>query len=99
MKSRIALALAAMLAVFLCTQPALSACGQRSEIVSQLLQKYNEKQIGIGLAKDGKIVEIFVSPDTNSFTILLSTATGESCIASYGKPWQSHGFPKVTKSD
>ena len=99
MKSRIALALAAMLAVFLCAQPAAAVCGKRADIVSKLIKKYNEKQIGMGLAKDGKLVEIFVSQETGGFTVLLSTADGASCVASYGKAWQSHGFPKVTKSD
>lgn len=96
---RVAFFTAAILAVFLCAQPAAAVCGQRSEIVSELMKKYNEKQIGMGLAKDGKLVEIFVSQETGGFTVLLSTADGASCVASYGQAWQTSGFPTVVDRD
>jgi len=99
MRSRLAFFTAAIMAVFLCAQPAAAMCGKRVDIVAELIKKYNEKQIGMGLSADGKLIEIFVAKGTGGFTILLSTPDGASCVVSYGKAWQTSGFPTVVDSD
>lgn len=67
-------------------------CGKRDKIVA-MIQKYDENQTAIGLASTGELVEVFVSPK-GSFTILITTPQGMTCIATIGNSWDSK--PKGT---
>jgi hypothetical protein len=66
---------------------AQQACAPRDTIVSQIDQLYQEKQEAIGLATSGMLVEVFVSPE-GTWTILLSSPQGMSCIAAVGEGWE-----------
>jgi len=69
-------------------------CVQRDELVRFLAEKYNEKQTAVGLEAAGgksRMVEIFVSSTTGSFTILLSYPNGLSCVAASGEGWRQIG--------
>ena len=63
-------------------------CGDRAEMVAHLAKKYQEQPTAFGLQSDGKVVEIFSSKDSGSWTILISTPNGTSCLASTGHAWQ-----------
>lgn len=60
-------------------------CDKRAKIVA-MLEVYKETSAGIGLAATGEVVELFVS-EAGSFTILISTPQGMSCVASIGTDW------------
>lgn len=80
-------------AVFMCaatTAPAAQAteaCAARSDIVGQLQAKYQESHRASGLQTDTKMVEIWTSPASGSWTILVTSADGTSCIAAAGQNW------------
>ena len=61
-------------------------CAERTSIVSKLTN-YKEEAEAIGLNKDGTLLEIFVSPE-GTWTVLLSSPQGQSCIAAIGEAWQ-----------
>lgn len=61
-------------------------CAERSAIVAKLAN-YKEEAEAIGLNKDGTLLEVFVSPE-GTWTVLLSTPKGQSCIAAIGEAWQ-----------
>jgi hypothetical protein len=59
-------------------------CGKRSEIISQLAVKHKEQQAVIGMAKDGRLFEIWSSYKSRSFTVLMTWPTMKSCIVATG---------------
>ena len=64
------------------------ACAQRSDIVHNLENKHQEKQIAIGLDDNGRLIEVFASSG-GGFTFLLSYPDGYSCVAASGEGWRT----------
>lgn len=62
-------------------------CGQRAEILEGLAQTYAEVPNGIGVAADGAVIEILLSP-TGSFTIIMTQPSGVSCLMLTGDTWE-----------
>ena len=69
--------------------PAIAAqtCAERGVIVDRLKEKYRESHRASGLGTDTKMVEIWASPESGSWTILITEANGKSCIAAAGQNW------------
>jgi len=67
-------------------QAAPMNCAEREAIVAKLTN-YQEEAEAIGLNKDGTLLEVFVSPQ-GTWTVLLSSPQGQSCIAAIGEAWQ-----------
>ncbi len=66
---------------------AQSYCAPHAEIVSKLLKSHAEKSRGMGLASNGTVVEILVSP-SGSWTILTTRPDGWSCFVGVGLNWR-----------
>jgi len=64
-----------------------SACAERSSIVDQLKGKYQEAHRATGMQTDERLVEIWTSSASGSWTILITDVNGTSCIAAAGKGW------------
>ena len=63
------------------------ACADRASIVDQLKGKYQESHQASGLQTDKRLVEIWTSPASGSWTILITDVNGTSCIAAAGRAW------------
>lgn len=63
------------------------ACGHRDKIVGQLSAKYQESHRASGLETDTKMVEIWTSKDSGTWTILVTNANGITCVAAAGNNW------------
>lgn len=74
------------LAVTLPAQAQPMNCAERTDIIRKLAN-YQEEAEAIGLNKDGTLLEVFVSPQ-GTWTVLLSSPQGQSCIAAIGEAWQ-----------
>jgi hypothetical protein len=61
-------------------------CAERATIVAKLVG-YREEPEAIGLNNDGTLLEVFVSPQ-GTWTVLVSSPQGQSCIAAVGEAWQ-----------
>ena len=61
-------------------------CAERAAIVAKLVG-YHEEPEAIGLNNDGTLLEVFVSPQ-GTWTVLVSSPQGQSCIAAIGEAWQ-----------
>lgn len=66
---------------------AQSLCAMRGEVSEKLLGEYTEKPISMGLANNGGILEVFTSPTGNSWTIVITTPDGVSCLMASGEYW------------
>ena len=90
---RIHALVAAIFLFFVTSGTAASAqlvqCGNRAAIVSGLASKHKEQQAAIGVAKDGRLLEIWVNPKSGTFTVLLTFANMNTCIVAAGDGYES----------
>lgn len=73
---------------------AMPSCAARAELKGVLESRYAERQAALGLAQDGRVLEVFVAPDGLTWTLLVTTKEGVSCILASGRSWLQHGPPK-----
>ncbi len=64
------------------------ACGDRKEIITELKEQFSERPVSIGLAKNGAVLELFVSPN-RTFSLIMTQPTGLSCLIAGGDHWES----------
>ena len=63
------------------------SCAPRDDMVERLETQFKETLTARGLQNANALIEIFASPETGSYTVLLSRADGISCIVSSGTHW------------
>lgn len=59
-------------------------CAQRDSVAERLSGKYKEHVVAGGLQNSERLVEVWASPETGTFTIIMTTAEGLSCIVASG---------------
>lgn len=64
-------------------------CGPRDLVIERLSEKYTERLTGGGLQNQNTFLEVWTSDKTGSFTVLMSYATGMTCIVATGHNWSS----------
>jgi hypothetical protein len=86
----IGLAALALLYRSVVSQPAEAApklCGDRDQILKRLEQAHQETPQAIGLAGDGGVVEVLVSPE-GGWTMLLTYPKRPTCVVAAGAAWE-----------
>lgn len=83
--SRYLLALCAALAAGQAAAQANSNCAPRAVVVDRLASQFGESRQSMGLGSNNQVVEIFASTETGSWTIVVSTAAGMSCVVAAGQ--------------
>lgn len=76
---------AAVVALPAAAQP--NVCGQRAQFVEMLSKRFAEAPVSMGLATNGNVVEVFSATDGSSWTLLVTTPDGRSCMAASGESW------------
>ncbi len=71
-------------------------CGKTGEVRDLLAKKYGEHPIGVG-SSDDRAIEVWVNPDTGTWTAVATDATGMSCLLSSGQRWVT--FDAVAEGD
>lgn len=81
--------LAALLGGFFVAGPANAelVCGRRADIAEILLREYREQRTAFGLSERLDLIELYSSAD-GSFTIVVTAATGASCVLVAGEHWE-----------
>ncbi len=64
-------------------------CTQRTEIVTELAGKYKEVPVAIGVTSKGHLVEVLSSENGRTWTIIVTTPDGMSCVVSVGEGWRT----------
>lgn len=67
-------------------------CGPRSTVVEDLAEKYQEAPVAIGVTSGGGLVEVLSSSDGETWTIIVSTPEGVSCLIAAGEGWRPIEF-------
>jgi hypothetical protein len=70
------------------------ACHSHTELAEMLDQKFAERPNALGLQANGHLVEVFVANDGTSWTIVVTSPDGRSCIVAVGEHWEL--LPAVT---
>lgn len=83
---------AALASLFLTSiAPAISAgppCEERGKLVAQLAEKYKETSVAIGLASNGKLIEVLTNASGETWTIIVTSPQGKSCLIATGQDWR-----------
>lgn len=64
-------------------------CGPVAEIQKALKDKFNETLTSYGVVNERAVIEVYLSPDGKTWTILALGADGRACFLSAGKDWVS----------
>lgn len=67
---------------------ATKVCGKHAKLTDFLKKKYSENPVSFGISSSGKsVMEVYTSP-SGTWTVLITTAQGVSCIMAAGHSWQ-----------
>lgn len=61
-------------------------CNKRDNVLELLAKKYKETPVAIGVTNTGGLVELLTAKN-GSWTIILTTPRGMSCLAATGEGW------------
>ena len=64
-------------------------CGKHKDVTRLLLQKYNESPVGLGITSQGGLVEVLTASDGATWSIIVTTPDGLSCLIAAGESWHS----------
>ncbi|PZQ51719.1 MAG: hypothetical protein DI556_04985 [Rhodovulum sulfidophilum] len=62
-------------------------CAARSEVVARLAADFGETPRGLGLAGKARLIELFASEATGTWTLLRTEADGTTCLLAAGRDW------------
>lgn len=63
-------------------------CSARKTVLDKLSERYQEEPVAAGITSNGGIVEVLVAPDGLTWTIIVSTPDGTSCLLASGEGWR-----------
>ena len=63
-------------------------CGERSNVVARLADKYGESRQMIGLGANNSVVEIFASQESGTWTITVTLPNGLTCLVASGQAYE-----------
>ncbi|MEM8790340.1 MAG: hypothetical protein AAGE80_01885 [Pseudomonadota bacterium] len=76
-----------------------TVCGHRSQIVKQLADRYGETALSRGVARGAGVVEIYVNPDSGSWTIVVTNPNGTSCLMAAGEAFEPLSHPSFAQTE
>lgn len=69
------------------------ACGRRADVLKELADRYREAPVAVGLASNGGLLEVLTSSGGTTWTIIVTTPGGVSCLIAAGENWQQQSVP------
>ena len=59
----------------------------REAVAKELKEKHRERTVGMGIADNGGVLELFTSEGGETWTVLLTMPNGTSFVVGTGKAW------------
>ena len=92
------LKLAALALAAIATVPATAFaqgqnCSDRDAVVERLSTKYGESRQSIGMAPKGRVVEVYASHETGTWTITVTMPNGITCLVASGQSFEALDEP------
>ena len=63
-------------------------CAPRDEVIKRLTETYGETRQGIGIARQGAVMELFASDQSGSWTITVTLPDGMTCLVASGQAYE-----------
>ena len=63
-------------------------CGARGAVIDTLAERYGESRQSIGMAPEGRVVEVFASLETGTWTITVTLPNGMTCLVASGDAFE-----------
>lgn len=67
-------------------------CGSRDSVTKLLANRYKEEPVAIGMVSDRGVMEVYVSNDTSTWSIVVTTPQGKTCIIAAGQNYEGVDF-------
>ena len=64
-------------------------CGPRDLVVTRLAEGYGETRQSMGLGTNNAVIEVFASEQSGSWTILVTTPNGTTCLVASGQAYEA----------
>ncbi|WP_170601294.1 hypothetical protein [Ruegeria arenilitoris] len=64
-------------------------CAPRPDVLQRLAETYGETRRGIGMARQGTVMEVFASDDTGTWTITVTLPNGLTCLMAAGEAYET----------
>ncbi len=64
-------------------------CGSRDTVIERLADRYGESRQSIGMAPQGRVVEVFASLETGTWTITVTMPNGMTCLVASGQSYEA----------
>ncbi len=62
-------------------------CNERDNVLALLAKKYKETPIAAGVTNTGGLVEVLTDIKSGTWTIIVTTPQGMSCLVAAGEGW------------
>ena len=70
-------------------EPDQPQCDRRDVVLEILQQKYKEQPVALGVTHNGGLVEVLTTGNGNTWSIIVTTPQGLSCLVSAGEGWRT----------
>ncbi len=84
-----ALTLGASAAVIAWPAAAQPQCSPRESVLKMLESKYKEAPVAVGVTNNGGLVEVLSTGQGETWSIILTTPQGVSCLIAAGEGWRA----------
>ncbi len=64
-------------------------CADRDKVLGKLETDFGETRQSYGLAANSSLIEVYASAETGTWTILVTTAQGVTCILAAGQAFEN----------
>ncbi len=64
-------------------------CNERENVLALLAKKYQETPIAAGVTNTGGLVEVLTDIKGDTWTIIVTTPQGMSCLVAAGEGWRN----------
>ncbi|MEM7222587.1 MAG: hypothetical protein AAF495_06390 [Pseudomonadota bacterium] len=83
------LLLGAAIAINATAAVAQPRCNDRDSVIALLSGKYREQPVALGVANNGNLVEVLSTDKGDTWTIIVTTPRGVSCLVAAGEGWHT----------
>jgi len=66
-----------------------STCAPHEDVVKRLTESYGETRRGIGIARQGAVMEVYASDQSGSWTITVTLPDGMTCLIASGQAYEA----------
>ncbi|MEM7224645.1 MAG: hypothetical protein AAF495_16820 [Pseudomonadota bacterium] len=83
------LLLGAVFAIYSTSALAQTQCNDRDSVIALLASKYKEQPVALGVTNTGGLVEVLSTDKGDTWTIIVTTPQGLSCLVAAGEGWHA----------